>query len=168
MKTTKKLLTILTVLFSTQAIAKRVCFQMPFGGPHCINIPDTPPAKQCASLHEHPNFGGAGWAINAETEAADMSGGMIERRRWRGTLRGYTGKDRSWNDAVSSIVVKPGCVLSIWTAANFGEQLHKYEGLAGAEHRIGQVSQNDQYSSFKCTCEETKIPGGLFLAAPMP
>lgn len=144
------------LLISSFAQAAESCFKNPLTGRRqCITIPDAPPpAKECAVLYENSSFGGAAWGIQAETDAADISGAMIERRKWRGTLRGYTGDDRSWNDAVSSVRANPGCVLTMWTDVSFTGEAKIFDGVSEA-----QVPLNDAFTSFKCTCSETAITG---------
>ena len=50
-------------------------------------------------------------------KSANISGEMIERRRWRGHWKGWTGRDVSWNDNISSIKVKHGCLLKLQEAS---------------------------------------------------
>ena len=59
----------------------------------------------CAVVYEHENFGGALWAWGKQHESDDISGSMISRRSWHGHLKGWSGKDVSWNDQISSVVV---------------------------------------------------------------
>jgi hypothetical protein len=147
----KRLLFTSLLLISSLAQAREQCINLSFGGRRCFIIPDAPPVKECAVLYEHPGFSGAAWGIAAETESADVSGAMIERRSWRGTLRGYTGRDRSWNDATSSIRVNPSCVLDTWTDS-FAGDMQRFDGISEA-----QVPLNDTLSSFRCSCQETVV-----------
>ncbi len=119
----------------------------------------------CATLFEHPGYQGAAWGIEAETESDNIDGAMIERRSWHGYIHGWHGHDRSWNDAISSVQVQPGCTLHIFTAAGFSETERIFDGVSS-----DQVPDNDAYSSFRCTCSQHSTNWGtiLYLSAPLP
>jgi hypothetical protein len=109
-------------------------------------------AEECAVLYEHPHLGGASWVIEAETQSSNVSDAMIERRKWCGSLRGYCkGRDRSWNDSVSSIQVNPGCALMAWVDHEFSGS--KFQFSAVSETNVyGSLPINDQITSFRCSC----------------
>lgn len=109
-------------------------------------------AEECAVFFEHPHQGGAAWGIEAETQSTNISNAMIERRGWCGSLRGYCkGRDRSWNDSISSIQVNPGCTLMTWAHQDFTGESRQYTAIDTA-NVYGALTIDDQISSFRCSC----------------
>lgn len=101
--------------------------------------------ESCATLYEHANYGGAAYSIG-EKQGSDIGVIMIERRRWRGNLKGWSGRDRSWNDAISSVKVKKGCELVTYPHGGFQGKADKFHG------DFRQVHPNDSISSIYCSC----------------
>lgn len=118
----------------------------------------------CAVVYEHENFGGALWAWGKQHESDDISGAMISRRSWHGHLKGWSGKDVSWNDQISSVVVSMGCKLELSDGANFSGEKMILTSKAGARSIDNLSSFNDRTTSFRCTCNGIKdieiVPGG--------
>lgn len=85
-------------------------------------------AGTCATLYEDINFGGD----RREVDADNLS--------WIG---------RPWNDQVSSMEVRHGCVLNVYEHANFGGA---HETLLGSVPWVGDW-WNDRISSYTCTCQ---------------
>jgi hypothetical protein len=109
-------------------------------------------AEECAVFFEHPHQSGAAWELEAETELANISNAMIERRKWCGSLRGFCkGKDRSWNDSVSSIRVNPGCHLMTWADQDFTGETRLFYA-SGRETAYETLFNDDKITSFRCTC----------------
>ena len=76
---------------------------------------------------------------------------MIERRRWRGHWKGWTGRDVSWNDNISSIKVKGGCFLKLQEHEKFTGILRQYEGGdLGESITLGDM--NNKATSIECKC----------------
>ena len=116
----------------------------------------TSPAKECAVFYEHPHQGGAAWGLEAETESANISNAMIERRTWCGSLRGYCkGRDRSWNDSVSSIRVNPGCHLMTWSDQDYTGDTKLFYA-SSLENVYGSLDIDDRITSFRCTCSASQ------------
>jgi hypothetical protein len=78
---------------------------------------------------------------------------IYEHRDFKGERRGVsTGRDafvgNLWNDVISSVRVKPGCVLNVWKHANYrGPQA----SFSGDVPYVGS-SWNDEISSYTCSC----------------
>lgn len=111
-------------------------------------------AKPCAVLYEHPHREGAAWEIEDGTDSQNISDAMIERREWCGSVRGYCkGRDRSWNDSVSSIYVSRSCSLTTWVDQDFNGTKVIFEGIFFGT-TFGTIPIDDQLTSFKCSCSD--------------
>ncbi|PRP93693.1 peptidase inhibitor family I36 protein [Enhygromyxa salina] len=82
----------------------------------------------CATMYLHIHFGGDRREIDAGAFVA-----------WIGDL---------WNDEVSSIMVRSGCVLNVWEHSNFGGA---HAAFQGSVPWIGNW-WNDRISSYTCSC----------------
>jgi hypothetical protein len=85
-------------------------------------------AGTCATMFLHIHFGGDRLEANA--------GAFVT---WIGDL---------WNDEVSSVNVRPGCVLNVWEHIHFGGAHMAFQGS------IPWVGDwwNDRISSYTCSC----------------
>lgn len=85
-------------------------------------------AGTCATMYLHIHFGG---------DRREVDDGAFVT--WIGDL---------WNDEVSSVNVRPGCVLNVWEHIHFGGAHTAYQGS------IPWVGDwwNDRISSYTCSC----------------
>ena len=101
----------------------------------------------CARMWEHSSYHSFQSCIGARYDAYnDQSVGHIGG--W-------------WNDKVSSLVVRPGCKLTLWEDISFrgssrtftgvAHSLKSYRGVTKAWGR--KTNWNDQMTAFYCTCE---------------
>ncbi|WP_434427450.1 peptidase inhibitor family I36 protein [Nannocystis pusilla] len=81
----------------------------------------------CATLYEHTNHKGSSLPIN--TGKSPWIGGP-------------------WNDHVSSLKVRPGCVFNAYEHKDFKGN---HKGFSGNVPSVGG-SWNDKISSYTCTC----------------
>jgi len=86
-------------------------------------------AGSCATLYEHINFGGDRREVDAG-ESVSWIGGP-------------------WNDQVSSLEVRPGCVFNAYEHINFGGA---HTTFLGSVPWVGNW-WNDRISSYTCTCQ---------------
>lgn len=84
----------------------------------------------CATLFEHSNYGGDRREVNRGAHVPWIGG--------------------PWNDQVSSMRVRPGCVLNAYQHADFGGA---HETFAGQVPWVGDA-WNDIISSYTCTCSQ--------------
>lgn len=82
----------------------------------------------CATLYEHINFGGDRREVDSGASVSWIGG--------------------PWNDQVSSIEVRPGCVLNAYEHINFGGAHGTFQGSVPW---VGD-GWNDRISSYTCTC----------------
>ena len=88
---------------------------------------DDPRAGNCATMFEHIDYGG---------DHKDVNRGEVP---WIGDI---------WNDEVSSIKVRSGCVLNAYEDKDFrGDQ----KSFSGNVRRVGD-GWNDRISSYTCSC----------------
>lgn len=85
-------------------------------------------AGTCATLFEHVDYGGA---------TLDVHGGANV---------GWIGGP--WNDHVSSMTVRSGCVFNAYEHKDFGGQ---HQGFSGDVPWVGNW-WNDRISSYTCSC----------------
>lgn len=86
------------------------------------------PRASCAVLYEHINFGG-------DRRGAEDG----DRVSWIGG---------PWNDHVSSIQVRSGCVLNAYEHKDYGGA---HQSFSGEVPRVGDW-WNDRISSYTCSC----------------
>lgn len=106
-------------------------------------------AQAGCTIFEHRDFGGASWFL---ADGDTMK--MVEGETICSTTFGHGPPDvctffePSWNDAVSSFTVDPGCTITLWEHVNQG----------GAHFRTWQSysyvggNWNDEASEALCTC----------------
>ena len=66
-----------------------------------------------------------------------------------------------WNDKVSSLVVRPGCKLTLWEDSKHGGSSRTFTGVAHHLKTYGGVTKawgrktnwNDEMTAFYCTCD---------------
>ena len=89
---------------------------------------------ECARLYEHSNQEGAVYEIS------------------HGASTSYIGG--SWNDKVSSIVVSPGCTLTLYEHSSFTGREGQFTGTSNQLVSFW----NDQVSGYKCDCHMGPTP----------
>jgi hypothetical protein len=83
-------------------------------------------ANAACGLYEQPN--GMGPAIKLENNTAnhDFRNIMISRRSWHGHLSGWHGRDRSFNDEVTSVAVDENCTLELFENVGYQGSLKSF------------------------------------------
>jgi hypothetical protein len=105
-------------------------------------------AHAACGLYEQHHGAGPAFQLEDNTSLNDFRGIMISRRSWHGHLSGWHGKDRNFNDEVSSIAVSKNCSLEIYAAINYAQAVKVLpEGI----HNL-QGEFDNSASSAVCRC----------------
>jgi len=123
-------------------------------------VPAAKPQKVCATLFMDPGFGGRSFTLYEKSKVADFSGQLYERRKWNGTLSGWSGSDRSFNDEFSSVQVTEACQLTVWDAS---EYIGETADIAGIDP---YMPLQDSISSATCSCDPGPVPPPFMLVGP--
>ena len=104
----------------------------------------------CATVYEHPD--GGRYTEIGVNELINLHGVYIQRRKWNGSLKGWSGEDQQMADRVSAVHVRKGCSLILWEHPDQLGQSRTYRGT-NSEAIIFIRTFNDLASEAACACE---------------
>jgi hypothetical protein len=121
------------------------------GGSRQLELRTVEDDAYCATVYEYPD--GGRYTEIGINELIDLHGVYLQRRKWNGSLRGWSGEDQQMADRVSAINVQKSCSLTLWEHPDRSGQSRTYRGTS-SEAITFLRTFNNVASEAACTCED--------------
>jgi hypothetical protein len=105
-------------------------------------------ASANCGFYERENGTGVAFELASNSTQNNIGAIMISRRSWYGYFGGWQGRDRSFNDEVSSVAVSQGCSVELYKHSYFQEIIAQ---LPEGTHNLTPGIDN-QATSAICRC----------------